>query len=181
MTKRVYIHFPSGSLCWVSCRASTTAEDRHVALQVKYNGQVFWAPQSVHSSACLIDLTNYPYDSHTCHMWYQCTANYYFFVDLQPYYKSPMDITTFLDEYKQSTEWEILINDTERVPRPVDEGVTLMYSNRVSLRFSLTVRRRPGFKALLLMLPCVMLSLLTSVVFSIPPERPDRHMLGKLI
>lgn len=147
-------------------------------MQVRHDGRVFWAPQQVYSSACLIDIERFPYDQHVCHMWFQATALYSSFVDLLVYYHDPMDISTFLGEYKESAEWEIMANESARVRRPADEGVMLMYSRRVSLKFTLSVRRRPGFKAMMLTLPCVVLSLLTVVVFSLSPERPDRHMLG---
>ena len=82
-------------------------------------------------------------------------------------------------EYQDVAEWEILMNTSRRVPKPKDEGVMLMFSRRVSLQFTLTMKRRPGFKSFFLTLPCVVLSLLTTVIFGLSPERPDRHTLGK--
>ncbi len=54
-----------------------------------------------------------------------------------------------------------------------------MFSHRRTLRFSLTLKRRAGFQAYLLTLPCVVLGGLSVLVFSLPPERPDRHALGE--
>ena len=75
-------------------------------------------------------------------------------------------------------EWEILTNSSERVRRPREGDVILMYSQRVSLKFTLSLRRRLGFTALLVMLLCVFLSFLIPLIFCLPPERPDRHMIG---
>ena len=89
-----------------------------------------------------------------------------------------MDLSTYLGEYKEAQEWQITHNNTDRVLTPRDEGVVLMYSRRVALKFTLSMKRVPGFKALLLTMPCLLLSLLTIVVFVLSPDRPDRHMLG---
>ena len=72
-------------------------------------------------------------------------------------------------------------NITERFATPRDEGAVLMYSGRVALRFKLTLRRRAGFRAYLVMAPCMLLSLMTCLMFCLPPERPDRTMLGQYI
>ena len=56
-----------------------------------------------------------------------------------------------------------------------------MFSKRVTIRFSLTLKRRAGFQAYLLTLPCVVLGALSILVFCLPPERPDRHALGEYI
>ena len=72
-------------------------------------------------------------------------------------------------------------NTTERVTKPREHGAILMYSRRVSLKFSLTLKRRVGFTAYLVMMPCAFLSLMTTVIFCLPTERPDRHMLGEVL
>ena len=78
-----------------------------------------------------------------------------------------------------SQDWDIIGNRSERVENPRDEGAILNYSRRVALRFTLVLRRRVGFTALLVMLPCVLLSFVVPVIFCLPPERPDRHMMGE--
>lgn len=47
-------------------------------------------------------------------------------------------------------------------------------------RFSLTIRRRAGFEAYLLIIPAIILGLMTLLVFTLPAEGSDRHSLGKL-
>ena len=49
----------------------------------------------------------------------------------------------------------------------------------IRCRFTLTLQRRKGYLAHLLMLPCVFLVCMNLIVFCLPPERPDRHTLGK--
>ena len=52
------------------------------------------------------------------------------------------------------------------------------YCHIFLLRFSLTLRRRAGFRAYLLTVPCVVLGAMSILVFALPAERPDRHSLG---
>ena len=77
-------------------------------------------------------------------------------------------------------EWLILSNASQRVTRSRDQGVVLMYSRKVALRFTLGIERRAGFIAYMLMFPSAVLSFLATIVFCLPPERSDRNMLGGL-
>ena len=95
------------------------------------------------------------------------------------YSKSPWDLETYLASFQKSQEWEIVENVTERFEKSRDVGVLLKFSRRVALRFTITAQRRLGYTCHLLMLPCVFLGCMTLVVFCLPPERPDRHTLGK--
>ena len=52
-------------------RAETETDERHVDFKVNHTGGIFWTPQRVLKSACLIDVTQYPFDKHTCNMWFQ--------------------------------------------------------------------------------------------------------------
>ncbi len=114
-------------------------------------------------------------------MWFQSMANYDWNLFLDKYYKSPFELDTYLDSFKDSRAWGAKDNRTERFETSHDAGVQLMYANRVSLRFSLTLVRRPGFKDLLLVIPCLLLSLMIPLIFCFPSERPDRNTMGKIL
>ncbi len=79
-----------------------------------------------------------------------------------------------------SGEWEILGNYTETVASPRELGELLMFSRRATLRFSLKLKRRPGFEANLLIFPCPILGWLSVFVFTLPTNSSDRLTLGKL-
>ncbi len=160
-------------------RGEPNFEESKYDLQITSNGHVFWAPYRKYKSACLIDVTNYPFDEHTCHMWFQSMANYNWNLDLHEYYKSPFELDTYISSLRHTRRWDIRNNHTQRFNRSHDAGVLLMYANRVSLRFSLTLVRRPGFKDLLLVIPCLLLSLMIPLIFCLPSERPDRNTMGK--
>ena len=143
---------------------------------------MFWTPHRMYNSGCLIDVTEYPYDQHTCVLWFQSLSIISSQLNLLPYTISvPFDLDTYIESYKMAQQWDLLNNITERFATPREEGAILMYSRRVALRFKITLRRRVGFRSYLVMVPCLLLSFMTCMVFGLPPERPDRHMLGMLL
>ena len=162
-------------------RAETSVKEQPADIIVKYDGTNFWAPERKYSSACLIDVTEYPYDRHTCDMWFQSISNRADHLSLRPYYSAPLDLDTYLTSYKHAQEWLIISNSSTLHDRPRDVGMILMWSRRPSLRLTLAVERRPGFQAMLLIVPCALLSFIVPLMFCLPPERPDRHSLGNTV
>ena len=90
---------------------------------VKHTGKVFWAPHYQFESACLIDVTNYPYDQHSCDMWFQSMSIYSWDLDIRAYNNSPWDLETYLSSFKESQEWEVISNTTERISSSKSEGI----------------------------------------------------------
>lgn len=144
-----------------------------------YNGTMLWTPHHEFISGCIIDASDYPFDQHTCIMWFQTISDTSRNFNLELYEKSPLDLSTTLHSYRVTTAWKITNNETEKVEYPSQRGVTLVYSNRPALNFTLTARRRPNFQAYLILVPCLVLPLLATSIFSFPLERPDRTAVGK--
>lgn len=80
-----------------------------------------------------------------------------------------------LNDYIPSNEWDILTHGAQknvkyypccREPYP-------------DLTFQLLLRRKVAFYNYILILPCVLLSSLTLVLFWLPPESPAKMVLGK--
>ncbi len=165
-------------------RADTKTLERTADVVIFDTGKVWWLQQHKYQSACLIDVTDYPYDQQKCDLWFQSLSNPSAKLDLQPYYKplrsTSFDLDTYLSGFKRADEWEIIRNYSKRVPKPIEEGEKLMFSKKVTLRFTLMMRRRVGFYAYLLSIPCVVLGCMSILVFVLPPERPDRHAIGLL-
>ena len=78
-------------------------------------------------------------------------------------------------EYVNSSEWDIEETHAKRHVRYYPCCDDEPYPD---LTFYLTIRRRPAFYIYVLILPSVLLSVLTLVLFWIPPQRPDRTALG---
>ena len=164
------------------CRAEAEVDERRPSVQVSSSGSVFWTPHAQFTSACLIDITKFPFDKHTCDMWFQSIANRGSSLELIPYttskHNTSLDLSTYLASYKASQYWKITENTTELIARSRDVGTVLLYSRRPALRFRLVIQRRPGFSGYLLSVPCVIISFLIPLIFCLPHERPDRHTIG---
>jgi len=86
--------------------------------------------------------------------------------------KAEVDIS----DYVVSNEWELLA-------QPGKRNVRYYYSccgdrPYPDLTFTLRIRRLSAFYNYTIILPCVLLSCLTAVIFWLPPESPAKIMLG---
>ena len=94
-------------------------------------------------------------------------------------FESGIDLSTFQSDYLDSSDWNILNTTAERKIMPADSNDTATtYS---VLTFEINMKRKLVFSSYILTLPCVFLACLTLVVFWLPPDRPDRTALGRLI
>ena len=84
-----------------------------------------------------------------------------------------LDIREFID----SSEWKVLSTSARYNRRMYPCCGDEPYPD---LTFYLTVKRRTAFYVYVLILPSVLLSFLTLVLFWIPPQRPDRTSLGNV-
>ncbi|CAD5116833.1 DgyrCDS5680 [Dimorphilus gyrociliatus] len=80
-----------------------------------------------------------------------------------------------LREYVHSSEWEVSWTSAKRQIRKYQFFDDDPYPELI---FTLKIRRQSTFYVLLLVLPCVLLSCLTLVLFWIPANRPDRTAVG---
>lgn len=79
-----------------------------------------------------------------------------------------------MNDYESSKEWKLQIpylygTKTNRVEDN---------KNYTVLTYYLIMNRNPGFYTYLLIMPCVLLAILTMVVFWLPPETPSKIILG---
>lgn len=78
--------------------------------------------------------------------------------------------------YVESNEWELLgcpaAKNVKTYPCCVEPFP--------DLTFTIIVKRIPIFYMIILIIPCILLSLLTLVSFWLPPETPAKILLGEL-
>ena len=73
-----------------------------------------------------------------------------------------------------NTEWDITLNTAERYVK----YYTCCPDPYPDLQFKLRIKRRVAFYTSILIMPCALLSLLTLVIFWVPPESPAKLILG---
>jgi len=79
-----------------------------------------------------------------------------------------------VSDYTASNEWEILSHPAEKNVK----YYSCCNAPYPDLTFTISLRRVAAFYNYVLVLPCVLLSFLTLVIFWLPPESPAKMMLG---
>ncbi len=141
-------------------------------VHVENTGKVIWMPAVKYTSACMVDMLEYPFDVQTCKMKFGSWAYDINKIDIEfSYEKNQID----MNEYVPNTEWEILNNTAEKT--------TLKYdccpNEYVFITYTLTLKRHVTFHIRLILVPTALLSVFTLVIFWIPPNRPDRTVIGE--
>ncbi|CAH8499964.1 unnamed protein product [Dicrocoelium dendriticum] len=146
-------------------------ELRDVMLNVDYQGRVFWSPPAIFKSNCRVDIRNFPFDHQVCYLRFASWTQHSEQLDLQ-FLDNRTEVT--LEQETLSNEWTILARPAKRF---------IMMSEQCGkkipdLTFFLFLKRNPAFYAYLLVFPCILLSLLTGVIFWLPPHVPAKTLLG---
>lgn len=150
-------------------------EKRDALFVVESDGSVLWIPQAIFKSSCAIDIMHFPFDVQICKMKFGSWTYDGSKIDLSFLYdtESGFDMT----DYVPSNEWDIKTSYSRKnviryacCPEPY-----------VDLTFLLEIRRKPAFYNYILILPCILLSSLTLVLFWLPPESPAKMQLGEYV
>ena len=115
-------------------------------------------------SVCFLDITNFPFDIHQCSLTYRSWTYDHTKVILEFKDNTPaMDMSSYL----VSNEWRVT---------PL-EAIKSSNETFSLLTYSMVIQRKGGLYGYILILPCVLLSAATMVVFWIPPESPAKMIL----
>ncbi len=141
-------------------------------LHIEHTGKVIWMSPVKYTSACKVDMLHYPFDVQTCKMKFGSWVYDMSKLDLEfMSQKGHFD----MDEYVPNTEWEMLNNTAERTTAKY----ACCANKYVDITYTLTLKRCVTFHLRLILVPTVILSLLTLLIFWIPPNRPDRNVIGE--
>lgn len=117
------------------------------------------------NAACTPDMTYYPFDKQTCVLT----------VSALPRDNSVLNLVALTDE------WNILYLEKSGLWE-VRETSTVTYADTITglykTDFKITVKRKPLFLALVIVLPVLLLSMLTGFVFLLPPGSGSRVGFG---
>lgn len=140
---------------------------------VEYDGAVFWMPQAILRSNCPFSTTYFPFDTQTCKLKFGSWSYDGTQVDLEFFQDVHM---MSLTDYLSSTEWDIVDNYANKTEFFYD---CCPHQPFPDLTFYIKIKRKVAFYTFILILPCALLSLLTLVIFWVPPESPAKLVLGK--
>ncbi|KAK2169882.1 hypothetical protein LSH36_6g07048 [Paralvinella palmiformis] len=148
-------------------------EFRDAFAVVSYIGDVLWIPQAIFKSSCVIDITHFPFDEQVCRLKFGSWTYDGFKLDLA--FFNELEAID-LNDYIVSNEWTVI----EHPAKKNTAYYPCCKEPYPDLTFSLRLRRKVAFYNYILILPCVLLSSLTLVLFWLPPESPAKMVLEVL-
>ncbi|XP_050418793.1 acetylcholine receptor subunit beta [Patella vulgata] len=139
-------------------------QDGFTPLRITNSSKIIWEPPGIYEVSCLADTTVYPFDVQTCHLTIQSWG----------YALKELDVSALgsginLEEYKENGEWDIIDHYTIRGEstdsRDIDYG---------QLSFYFTLQRKSQYYWFNVMLPVIVNSILTALVFALPAESGEK-------
>lgn len=134
-----------------------------------HNGSVFWPIPTRFKSTCQIDVTYFPYDEQECKLKFGSWTYNGFQVSIEE-----RNDAIELSNYVPNGEWDLLDTSYQVnvvrypcCPEPFPD-----------ITFYVRIRRRILYYLYSVVFPCVMLSILTLLVFCLPPESGEKIALG---
>ncbi|XP_043551199.1 neuronal acetylcholine receptor subunit alpha-2 isoform X1 [Chiloscyllium plagiosum] len=122
-------------------------------------GQVQWVPPAIYKSSCSIDVTFFPFDQQNCKMKFGSWTHDKSKIDLRS-----MGRNVDLKDYWESGEWAIVNTVGVYNSKKYD----CCFEVYVDITYSFIIRRLPLFYTINLIIPCLLISCLTVLVFHLP-------------
>ncbi|XP_066492133.1 neuronal acetylcholine receptor subunit alpha-3 [Tiliqua scincoides] len=142
-------------------------DDKTKAL-LNYTGNVTWMPPAIFKSSCKIDVTYFPFDYQNCTMKFGSWS----------YEKDEIDLvlvgsTMNLKDYWESGEWSII-----KAPGyKHDIKYNCCEAVYPDITYSLYIKRLPLFYTINMIIPCLLISFLTVLVFYLPSDCGEKITL----
>ncbi|KAI4882042.1 hypothetical protein NFI96_012517, partial [Prochilodus magdalenae] len=136
--------------------------------QLFHDGRIKWKPPAIYKSSCSIDVTFFPFDQQNCKMKFGSWTYDRAKIDLVS-----MDSNVDQTDYWESGEW-VIINAVGQYNTKKYECCTEIYPD---ITYSFIIRRLPLFYTINLIIPCLLISCLTVLVFYLPSECAEKITL----
>ncbi|XP_014666543.1 PREDICTED: acetylcholine receptor subunit beta-like 1 [Priapulus caudatus] len=130
------------------------------------DGSVLWVPPAIFQSSCTMNVEYFPFDMQKCEMKFgSWTFN-----------KDQVKLSFFegkdhvdLNDYQESGTWDII-----ELPGCIDN----LHSKSATMTFHISIRRRTLFYTINLVVPCLLLSLMSVLVFYLPVDCGEKMTLA---
>ncbi|CAH1252496.1 CHRNB4 [Branchiostoma lanceolatum] len=126
-------------------------------------GQVYWLPPAIYQSACSIEVRYFPFDRQNCSMKFGSWT-----YDSSEVNIELIDNEAVMDDFKQNGEWDIL-----RSPNRKAAGGSDMF-----VMFDFIIQRKPLFYTINLIIPCILITSLSVLVFYLPSDCGEKITLS---
>ncbi|KAM3871827.1 neuronal acetylcholine receptor subunit alpha-4-like [Diretmus argenteus] len=133
-----------------------------------HNGRVKWMPPAIYKSSCSIDVTFFPFDQQNCKMKFGSWT----------YDRAKIDLISMGSHVDQMDYWEsgewVIINAVGKYNTKKYECCTEIYPD---ITYYFIIRRLPLFYTINLIIPCLLISCLTVLVFYLPSQCGEKITL----
>nr|XP_006132554.1 neuronal acetylcholine receptor subunit alpha-4 [Pelodiscus sinensis] len=133
-----------------------------------YDGRIKWMPPAIYKSSCSIDVTFFPFDQQNCTMKFGSWT----------YDKAKIDLVSMHNHVDQLDYWEsgewVIINAVGNYNIKKYECCAEIYPD---ITYFFIIRRLPLFYTINLIIPCLLISFLTVLVFYLPSECGEKITL----
>ncbi|XP_061175890.1 acetylcholine receptor subunit alpha-L1-like [Saccostrea echinata] len=153
-TTSKYVWIPS-SICIFNDVTDKKCLTEEKPITIHNTGYLVYTTSRESITQCKIDIKKYPFDSQVCSLYFGNFFTSSEFIDLGTKYSSYS-----LTYYEQNEEWNV-----------DDFGVTSMNNQ---LAFSLSLKRKPEFIVLTVLLPVIILSVLNIFAFVLPIDSGEK-------
>ncbi|RXN29336.1 neuronal acetylcholine receptor subunit alpha-2-like protein [Labeo rohita] len=133
-----------------------------------HTGKVSWVPPAIYKSSCSIDVTFFPFDQQNCKMKFGSWTYDKAKIDLEQ-----IEGTVDLKDYWESGEWAI-INAVGTYNTKKYDCCHEIYPD---ITYFFIIRRLPLFYTINLIIPCLLISCLTVLVFYLPSDCGEKITL----
>ncbi|XP_062862781.1 neuronal acetylcholine receptor subunit alpha-2a [Trichomycterus rosablanca] len=133
-----------------------------------HTGQVRWVPPAIYKSSCSIDVTFFPFDQQNCKMKFGSWTYDKAKIDLER-----IENTVDLKDYWESGEWAI-VNAVGTYNTKKYDCCHEIYPD---ITYFFIIRRLPLFYTINLIIPCLLISCLTVLVFYLPSDCGEKITL----
>ncbi|TRY83525.1 hypothetical protein DNTS_016243, partial [Danionella cerebrum] len=136
--------------------------------QLFFTGRVSWVPPAIYKSSCSIDVTFFPFDQQNCKMKFGSWTYDRAKIDLEP-----METAVDLQDYWESGEWAII----DAVGTYNTKKYDCCHEIYPDITYFFIIRRLPLFYTINLIIPCLLISFLTVLVFYLPSDCGEKITL----
>ncbi|XP_067856850.1 neuronal acetylcholine receptor subunit alpha-4-like [Heptranchias perlo] len=136
--------------------------------QLFHNGRIKWVPPAIYKSSCSIDVTFFPFDQQNCTMKFGSWT----------FDKAKIDLVSMSRHVDQQNYWEsgewVIVSAVGNYNIKKYECCREVYSD---ITYSFLIRRLPLFYTINLIIPCLLISCLTVLVFYLPSDCGEKITL----
>ncbi|CAG0897306.1 unnamed protein product [Darwinula stevensoni] len=147
----------------------------HTNVVVRSNGSCLYIPPGIFKSTCKIDITWFPFDDQRCEMKFGSWTYDGFQVGSRA--RSHFQESGDISSYVANGEWDLIDLPGKRnvityacCPEPY-----------IDITFTIHIRRRTLYYCTNLIVPCVLISSMTLLGFTLPPDSGEKLTLGVTI